>query len=82
MRLSKRYVGVASSLLVSMVLSFVLTLVNLLRSVGFAPDFFVALLAAWMLNWAISFPLAHVTVSVVRQLLLAWSGSDTPSASQ
>jgi hypothetical protein len=69
MKIDKRHAGLASALIMAIVLPFFMTLVVSLVNLGFSERLF----AAWMRNWAIAsvaaFPLILIFQPLIKRLV-------------
>ena len=70
-RLPARYAVLVMPLLLSILMTFVVSMVSTLRSIGLAPGFMVIWLGAWGLSWLVAFPTLLVVLPLVRKATAA-----------
>lgn len=66
-KLPARYATVVMPLLLSLLMTFIVSMVSTLRSIGLAPHFLQVWLGAWAISWLIAFPTLLVVLPVVRK---------------
>ncbi len=67
-KLPARSAAIVVPLLLSLLMSGVVSAISTLRGAGWTPDFLHLWLGAWMLSWAVAFPLVVVLLPTVRRL--------------
>lgn len=70
-RLPARFAGIVMPVLLSVFMTFVVSLISTLRGVGPVSGFLAIWLSAWALSWAVAFPTLLVVLPVVRRLTAA-----------
>ena len=60
-KLPARYAALVMPLLLSLLMTFVVSLISTLRSIGLAPDLLVVWLSAWGLSWRGSVDIQHAS---------------------
>jgi len=70
-KLPARYAGVVMPLLLSVIMTFIVSMVSTLRSLGPVPDFIHVWLGAWAISWLIAFPTLLLVLPVVRKATAA-----------
>jgi hypothetical protein len=70
-RLPARYAVLVMPLLLSILMTFIVSMVSTLRSIGLAPGFFAIWLGAWGLSWLVAFPTLLVVLPLVRKATAA-----------
>jgi hypothetical protein len=70
-KLPARYAALVMPLLLSLLMTFVVSLISTLRSIGLAPDFPMIWLSAWGLSWLVAFPTLLLVLPLVRRLTAA-----------
>ena len=73
-KLPPRYATVVMPFFLSVLMSFIVSMISTLRSVGWGDPFWQLWPGAWALSWVIAFPLLLVLLPVVRKLtaLVVW----------
>lgn len=73
-KLPPRYATVVMPFFLSVLMSFIVSMISTLRSVGWGDLFWQLWPGAWALSWVIAFPLLLVLLPVVRKLtaLVVW----------
>ena len=67
-KLPARYAALVMPLLLSLLMTFVVSLISTLRSIGPVPGFPMIWLSAWCLSWMVAFPTLLLVMPVVRRL--------------
>lgn len=67
-KLPARSAAIVIPFLLSLLMSVVVSAISTLRSAGWTPDVLHLWLGAWMLSWAVAFPLVVVLLPTVRRL--------------
>lgn len=67
-KLPARRAALVMPLLLSVFMTFVVSLVSTLRGIGLAADFLPIWLSAWGISWVIAFPTLLVVLPLVRRL--------------
>lgn len=70
-KLPARYAGLVMPLLLSILMTFIVSMVSTLRSIGLAPGFVSIWLGAWALSWLVAFPTLLVVLPLVRRATAA-----------
>jgi len=58
-------------LILSILMTFIVSMVSTLRSIGFPPDFVHIWLGAWGISWVVAFPTLLLVLPLVRRATLA-----------
>lgn len=66
-KLPARYAAVVLPLFLSVLMTFIVSLVSTLRGIGFTQSFLGIWLSAWGLSWLIAFPTLLVALPLVRR---------------
>ncbi|WP_157385690.1 DUF2798 domain-containing protein [Mesorhizobium sp. STM 4661] len=64
-KLPARYAAILSPLVLSLLMTFIVSLISTLKSLGFHPALPAIWLAAWGLSWLVAFP----TLPMVRRIV-------------
>ncbi|MPS98851.1 MAG: DUF2798 domain-containing protein [Pseudomonas sp.] len=70
-KLPAAYGALVMPLLLSILMTFVVSAVSTLRSIGLAPGFFYIWFSAWALSWVIAFPTLLFVLPLVRRATAA-----------
>ena len=70
-KLPARYTHVFMPLVLSIFMTFVVSCISTLSSVGFTPEMPSAWMRAWGLSWLIAFPALLVVLPLVRRVVSA-----------
>ena len=65
MRIKRKYYGLLFGLFVSIIMSFILILIN----VGWVPHFFMICLKSFGISFAVALPISLIIVLLIRKLL-------------
>ncbi|RUZ80642.1 DUF2798 domain-containing protein [Mesorhizobium sp. M7A.F.Ca.US.006.01.1.1] len=68
-KLPARYAAVLSPLVLSLLMTFIVSLISTLKSLGFHPDLPSIWLTAWGLSWLVAFPTLLLVLPVVRRIV-------------
>lgn len=68
-KLPARYAGFIMPLVLSVLMTFVVSAIATLRSLGPGPDFLAMWPTAWALSWVVAFPTLLVVLPVVRRIV-------------
>lgn len=68
-RLPARYAGLVMPLVLSVMMTFVVSGIATLRSLGPTPDFLTTWPAAWGLSWLVAFPTLLLVLPLVRRIV-------------
>lgn len=68
-RLPKAWAAFITPLLLSICMTFVVSAIATLRSVGFTNDFVGLWMSAWGMSWVVAFPALLLILPLVRQLV-------------
>lgn len=67
-KLPARYAGTVMPLILSILMTFVVSMISTLRSVGWGDTFLKVWPSAWALSWVIAFPVLLLVLPIVRRL--------------
>ncbi|AIJ48468.1 MAG: DUF2798 domain-containing protein [Pseudodonghicola sp.] len=70
-KLPATYAALVMPLLLSVLMTFIVSAVTTLRSIGLTPGFFYIWLSAWALSWMIAFPTLLFALPLVRRATAA-----------
>lgn len=70
-KLPARYAGLVLPLLLSILMTFIVSLISTLRGIGLAPDLLHIWMGAWGLSWIVAFPTLLFVLPLVRRLTRA-----------
>ena len=68
-KLPARYAGIVLPLLLSVFMSFLISGITTVRTIGLSPDFFGVWMSNWGLSWVVAFPTVLVVMPIVRRLV-------------
>lgn len=68
-RLPARYAPLVTPLVLSLLMTFIVSLISTLKGVGLAPDFIAVWSPAWGLSWLAAFPTLLLVLPVVRRIV-------------
>jgi hypothetical protein len=68
-KLPARYASVVMPLILSVLMTFVVSMISTLRSLGPTPAFFAAWPGAWGLSWLVAFPTLLAVLPLVRRIV-------------
>lgn len=68
-KLPARYAAILSPLVLSLLMTFIVSLISTLKSLGFHPALPAIWLAAWGLSWLVAFPTLLLVLPVVRRIV-------------
>ena len=68
-KLPARYAAVVSPLVLSLLMTFIVSLISTLKSLGVHPDLPSIWLTAWGLSWLVAFPTLLLVLPVVRRIV-------------
>lgn len=68
-RLPARYAAVATPLVLSLLMTFVVSAIATARSLGFTPAFPSTWMSAWGLSWLVAFPTLLLILPMVRRIV-------------
>jgi hypothetical protein len=66
-KLPARYASIVLPLLLSIFMTFLVSLVSTLRGIGLAPNMIQVWLEAWAISWVVAFPTLLVVLPIVRR---------------
>lgn len=66
-KLPARYANLVMPLLLSVLMTFIVSMVSTLRSIGVAPNLLQVWLGAWAISWLIAFPTLLLVLPIVRK---------------
>lgn len=66
-KLPARYASLVMPLLLSVLMTFIVSMVSTLRSIGLAPNLLQVWLGAWAISWLIAFPTLLLVLPIVRK---------------
>jgi len=67
-KLPARYAGLVMPFLLSILMTFIVSLISTLRSVGMVDHFTSVWMGSWALSWLVAFPTLLVVLPLVRRL--------------
>jgi len=70
-KLPPRFGAIVMPLLLSVFMTFIVSMVSTLRSIGPAPDFIQVWLGAWAISWVVAFPTLLLILPIVRRATAA-----------
>lgn len=70
-KLSPRWAGIVMPLVLSVLMTFVVSGIATIRSLGLGPDFLATWPAAWGLSWLVAFPTLLLVLPLVRRVVAA-----------
>jgi hypothetical protein len=70
-KLPARYAGVVMPLLLSVLMTFIVSLISTWRGVGLVPHFVRLWMGAWALSWLVAFPTLLLVLPLVRRMTAA-----------
>lgn len=70
-KLPARYASFVMPLLLSVLMTFIVSMVSTLRSIGLAPNVLQVWLGAWAISWIIAFPTLLLVLPIVRKATAA-----------
>ena len=68
-KLPARYAAVISPLALSLLMTFIVSLISTLKSLGFHPSMPGIWMVAWGLSWLVAFPTLLLILPVVRRIV-------------
>lgn len=68
-KLPARYASLIMPLVLSVLMTFVVSAISTLKSLGPTPDFIATWPAAWALSWLVAFPTLLVILPLVRRIV-------------
>jgi hypothetical protein len=68
-KLPPRYASVVLPLILSVLMTFVVSAISTLKSLGPTPAFLATWPAAWALSWIVAFPTLLVVLPLVRRIV-------------
>ncbi|RWN62259.1 MAG: DUF2798 domain-containing protein [Mesorhizobium sp.] len=68
-KLPARYAAIVSPLVLSLLMTFVVSFISTLKSLGVQPNLPAIWLAAWGLSWLVAFPTLLLVLPVVRRIV-------------
>ena len=66
-KLPARYAGLVLPLMLSILMTFIVSLISTLRSIGLAANLVHVWMGAWGLSWLVAFPTLLVVLPLVRR---------------
>ena len=70
-RLPARYGAILMPMVLSILMTFVVSLIATVRAIGLAEDFLVRWLPTWGLSWLVAFPTLLLVLPLVRRIVNA-----------
>ncbi|MER8994116.1 DUF2798 domain-containing protein [Mesorhizobium sp. M0074] len=70
-KLPARYAAVLGPLVLSLLMTFIVSFISTLKSLGFQPDMLATWLTAWGLSWLVAFPTLLLVLPAVR-CIIGW----------
>lgn len=68
-KLPARYATIISPLVLSLLMTFIVSFISTLKSLGFQPGLPAIWLTAWGLSWLVAFPTLLLVLPVVRRIV-------------
>jgi len=68
-KLPPRYASVVMPLILSVLMTFVVSIISTLKSLGPTPAFLATWPGAWALSWIVAFPTLLVVLPLVRRIV-------------
>ena len=68
-RLPARYGAILMPMVLSILMTFVVSLIATIRAIGLTEDFLARWLPAWGLSWLVAFPTLLIALPIVRQIV-------------
>ncbi len=68
-KLSKRYTGILTPLVVSFMMSCIVSAISVIRAQGLNADFLHIWPSAWAFSWLVAFPLLFVVLPMARRIV-------------
>lgn len=68
-RLPARYASIVMPLVLSILMTFVVSGISTLKSLGFTPAFLSTWPAAWAISWVVAFPTLLAVLPLVRRIV-------------
>ena len=68
-KLPARYATIVSPLVLSLLMTFIVSFISTLKSLGFQPGLPAIWLTAWGLSWLVAFPTLLLVLPVVRRIV-------------
>ncbi len=70
-KLPARYAGIVMPFLLSLLMTFIVSLISTWNGIGFAPNFVRVWFGSWGMSWAVAFPALLVVLPLVRRATAA-----------
>ena len=68
-KLPARYAAVISPLVLSLLMTFIVSLISTLKSLGLQPSMPGIWMVAWGLSWLVAFPTLLIVLPIVRRIV-------------
>ncbi|MET3577088.1 hypothetical protein ABID19_000103 [Mesorhizobium robiniae] len=68
-KLPARYAAIVSPLVLSLLMTFIVSFISTLKSLGPQPDLPATWLTAWALSWLVAFPTLLLVLPAVRRIV-------------
>ena len=68
-KLPARYATIVSPLVLSLLMTFIVSFISTLKSLGFQPSLPAIWLTAWGLSWLVAFPTLLLVLPLVRRIV-------------
>ena len=68
-KLPARYASIVMPLVLSILMTFVVSGISTLKSLGFTPAFLATWPAAWAISWVVAFPTLLAVLPLVRRIV-------------
>lgn len=68
-KLPRRYAGIVMPLILSLLMTFVVSLISTIKAVGLPPDLLGLWMGAWAISWVLAFPTLLLVLPVVKWLV-------------
>jgi hypothetical protein len=70
-KLPARYASLVMPLILSVFMTFIVSMVSTLRGIGLTPDFFHVWLDSWGISWVVAYPTLLLVLPLVKRATLA-----------
>ncbi|MBZ9742926.1 MULTISPECIES: DUF2798 domain-containing protein [unclassified Mesorhizobium] len=68
-KLPARYAAILTPLVLSLLMTFIVSFISTLKSLGFDPDLPSIWMTAWGLSWLVAFPTLILVLPMVRRIV-------------
>lgn len=77
-KLPMKYAGILIPFFLSCLMSAIISMINMVKNLGFVDGFFGLWLSAWLVSWMFAFPIVLVLLPLVRRLVGLFVDMRTP----